>query len=401
VISFDDIKKAQENIKDYIHRTPLVYSNSISRITGLEVYIKLENLQKTGSFKIRGATNKISRLSEDERKRGVVTASAGNHAQGVALAASRLGIKAAVVMPEKASISKQLATKGYGAEVILYGNSFDEALEYARRIERDRNCTFIHTYDDNDLIAGQGTIGLEILEDLPDVDSVVVPIGGGSLISGISIAVKGKKRDTQIVGVEAKAAAAMYLSRQSGKNTPVTSLHTIADGIAIKKIGDITFPIIQQKVDEIVTVEEEEIAAAILLLMERKKVVVEGAGAVPLAAIMDSKTRIKGKKVALVLSGGNIDMNILDRVIEKGLVKSGRVLRIEVELADTPDSFARLTSIIAGKKANILHIVHDRLSHKLPITKTIVRLNLETKGFEHNEEIKGELINMGYNAEVV
>jgi len=196
VISFDDIKKAQETIKDYIHRTPLVYSNSISRITGLEVYIKLENLQKTGSFKIRGAANKISHLSEDERKRGVVTASAGNHAQGVALAASRLGIKATVVMPERASISKQLATKGYGAEVILYGNSFDEALEYARRIERDRNYKFIHTYDDNDLIAGQGTIGLEILEDLPDVDSVVVPIGGGSLISGISIVIKEKKGDT-------------------------------------------------------------------------------------------------------------------------------------------------------------------------------------------------------------
>src|SRR3990170_8115439 len=384
MVTLENIKEAQKNIRDYIHKTPLVYSNSISNMTGLQVYIKVENLQKTGSFKIRGATNKILNMSAEEKMNGVVTASAGNHAQGVALAANRLGIKATVVMPERASISKQLATKGYGAEVILHGNSFDEALKYAKTIERDRNYKFIHTYDDNDLIAGQGTIGLEILEDLPDVDSVVVPIGGGSLISGISIAVKEKKRDTQIVGVEAKAAAAMYLSRQSGKNTPVTSLHTIADGIAIKRIGDITFPIIQQKVDEIVTVEEEEIAAAILLLMERKKIVVEGAGAVPLAAIMDSKTRIKGKKVALVLSGGNIDMNILDRVIEKGLVKSGRVLRIEVELIDTTDAIARLTSIIAGKKANILHIVHDRLSHKLP-TKTIVRLNLETKGFEHNE----------------
>jgi threonine dehydratase len=401
LVGFNEIKKAQENIRGHIHRTPLVHSNSISKITGLEVYTKLENLQKTGSFKIRGATNKISLLSGDERKRGVVTASAGNHAQGVALAAARLGIKATVIMPERASISKQLATRGYGAEVILHGNSFDEALEYARKIEIDRNCTFIHTYDDNDLIAGQGTIGLEILEDLPDVDSVVIPIGGGSLISGISIVIKEKKRDAQIIGVEAKAAAAMYLSRQMGKNTPVASLHTIADGIAIKRIGDITFPIIQQNVDEIVAVEEEEIAAAILLLMERKKIVVEGAGAVPLAAIMDSKTKIKGKKVVLVLSGGNIDMNILDRVIEKGLVKSGRVLRIEVELIDTPDALARLTSIIAGKKANILHIAHDRLSHKLPITKTIVRLNLETKGFEHNEEIKSELINMGYNAEVV
>ncbi len=396
MLTLKDIKIAQDNIKDYIHKTPLVYSNSISTMTGLEVYIKLENLQKTGSFKIRGATNKIFRLSEDERKRGVVTASAGNHAQGVALAASRFGIKATVVMPERASISKQLATKGYGAEVILYGNSFDEALEYARRIERDRNCTFIHTYDDNDLIAGQGTIGLEILDELPDVNSILAPIGGGSLISGISIAIKSKKKDIQIIGVEAKAADAMYLSRKTGKNTPVVSQPTIADGIAIKKIGDITFPIIQQMVDKVVTVAEEEIAAAILLLLERKKIVVEGAGAVPLAAIMDSKTRIKGKRVVLVLSGGNIDMNILDRVIEKGLVKSGRVLRIEVELIDIPDALASLTSIIAEKKANILHIVHDRLSHKLPITKAIVRLNLETRGFEHNKKIKEELVDKGY-----
>jgi threonine dehydratase len=396
MVTLENIKEAQKNIRDYIHKTPLVYSNSISNMTGLQVYIKVENLQKTGSFKIRGATNKILNMSAEERMNGVVTASAGNHAQGVALAANRLGIKATVVMPERASISKQLATKGYGAEVILHGNSFDEALKYAKTIERERGCTFIHTYDDVDLIAGHGTIGLEILDEIPDVDSVIVPIGGGGLISGISIAVKGKKNDVRIIGVEADAAAAMYLSRKMGKNTPVISLHTIADGIAIKRIGDITFPIIQKMVDDVVTVEEEEIAAAILLLMERKKIVVEGAGAVPLAAIMNKKVRIKGKKVVLVLSGGNIDMNILGRVIEKGLVKSGRVLRVEVELIDTPDALARLTSVIAKRKANIIHIVHDRLSHKLPITKTIVELNLETKGFEHNREIREELINKGY-----
>jgi threonine dehydratase len=398
LVTLQDIKEAQRNIKDYIHKTPLVYSNSISSMTGLDVYLKLENLQKTGSFKIRGATNKISRLSVEEKRRGVVTASAGNHAQGVALAAGRFGIKAAVVMPEKSSISKQLATKGYGAEVILHGSSFDEALQYARTIERERGCIFIHTYDDEDLIAGQGTIGLEIFDELPDVNSVIVPIGGGSLISGISIALKGQKRDIQIIGVEASAAAAMYTSRQKGKNTAIDSLPTIADGIAIKRIGDLTFPIIQELVDEIVTVEDEEIAAAILLLMERKKTVVEGAGAAPISAIMNGKTVIKGKKTVLVLSGGNIDMNILERVIEKGLVKAGRVLRVEVEMDDAPDAIARLTSLIAEKKANILHIIHDRLSRKLPVMKTLVELSLETKGFEHNDDIIGELIKRGYKA---
>ncbi len=401
MVTLQDIKKAQRNIKDYIHKTPLVYSNSISSITGLDIYLKLENLQKTGSFKIRGAANKISRMPSDERKRGVVTASAGNHAQGVALAANRFGIKAVVVMPEKSSISKQTAAKGYGAEVILHGNSFDESLQYAKTIERERGCTFIHTYDDEALISGQGTIGMEILDELPDADSVIVPIGGGSLISGISIALKEQKRDIQIIGVESSSAAAMYTSRQSGKNTPVDSLPTIADGIAIKRIGDLTFPIIQKLVDEIVTVEDEDIAAAILLLMERKKTVVEGAGAAPLSAIMNGKTAIKGKKAVLVLSGGNIDMNILERVIEKGLVKAGRVLRVEVELNDAPDAIARLTSLIAEKKANILHIVHDRLSRRLPVMKTLVELSLETKGFEHNDDIMGELINRGYKARVI
>ncbi|MBI3600535.1 MAG: threonine ammonia-lyase [Nitrospinae bacterium] len=401
MVTLEDIKEAQRNIKDYIHKTPLVYSNSISSMTGLDVYLKLENLQKTGSFKIRGATNKISRMSADERKRGVVTASAGNHAQGVALSANRFGIKATVVMPEKSSISKQLATKGYGAEVILYGNSFDDALQHARTIEKDRGCIFIHTYDDEDLIAGQGTIGLEILDELPDVNSVIVPIGGGSLISGISIALKEQKGDIQIIGVEASAAAAMYKSRQKGKNTPVDSLQTIADGIAIKRIGDLTFPIIQELVDEIVTVEDEDIAAAILLLMERKKTVVEGAGAAPIAAIMNGRAKIQGKKVVLVLSGGNIDMNILERVIEKGLVKAGRVLRVEVEMDDAPDAIARLTSLIAEKKANILHIVHDRLSRRLPVMKTLVELSLETKGFEHNKEIMDKLIGMAYKARVI
>jgi threonine dehydratase len=401
MLTLDDIKKAHKNIKDYIHKTPLIYSNSLSNMTGFEVYIKLENLQKTGSFKIRGATNKIYNMPEDKKKRGVVTASAGNHAQGVALSAYKFGIKASVIMPEKSSISKQLATKGYGAEVILYGNSFDEALEYARSIEKERGCTFIHTYDDEDLIAGQGTIGLEILDELPDLNSIVVPVGGGGLISGISIAIKGQKIDTQIIGVQAAASPSMYLSKQMGKNTPVISQPTIADGIAIKRIGDLTFPIIQQMVDEIVIVEEEEIAEAILLLMERKKTVVEGAGAVPLSAIMNTRTKIQGKKVVLVLSGGNIDMNILERVIEKGLVKSGRVLRLEIEMIDAPDALTRLISIIAEKRANILHIVHDRLSRKLPILKTLIELSLETKGFEHNEEITGKLINMGYKVRAI
>jgi threonine dehydratase len=401
MLTLDDIKRAHKNIKNYIHKTPLIYSNSLSNMTGFEVYIKLENLQKTGSFKIRGATNKIYNMPEDKKKRGVVTASAGNHAQGVALSAYKFGIKASVIMPEKSSISKQLATKGYGAEVILYGNSFDEALEYARSIEKERGCTFIHTYDDEDLIAGQGTIGLEILDELPDLNSIVVPVGGGGLISGISIAIKGQKIDTQIIGVQAAASPSMYLSKQMGKNTPVISQPTIADGIAIKRIGDLTFPIIQQMVDEIVIVEEEEIAEAILLLMERKKTVVEGAGAVPLSAIMNTRTKIQGKKVVLVLSGGNIDMNILERVIEKGLVKSGRVLRLEIEMIDAPDALTRLISIIAEKRANILHIVHDRLSRKLPILKTLIELSLETKGFEHNEEITGKLINMGYKVRAI
>jgi threonine dehydratase len=378
----------------------MVYSDTFSRLTGKEIYLKLENLQKAGSFKIRGAYYKLSRLSPSVRKKGVVTASAGNHAQGVAFASSLLGIRSTIVMPEGAPLAKQMATRSYGGEVILFGHDTDEALGYAKRMA-ESGMTFIHPFDDEQVIAGQGTIGLEILEEAPGVEAIIVPVGGGGLISGISAIVKKKKPKVKIMGVQSAHAPSAYLSLKEKKIVEVKVKPTLADGIAIRRVGETTFPIIQKRVDEIVTVQEDEIASAILLLMERKRVVAEGAGAAPLAALLSRRWEIRPKKVVLVISGGNIDVHLLDRIIEKGLTQTGRVIRFGVLLRDVPGALAKLCDLVAQYHANILHIIHERAAKDIPIGFSKVILVLETRGPDHIREIKKELREKGYFLEML
>jgi threonine dehydratase len=381
MIGLNFLKRAYNEISSYIHKTPLIYSNSFSRMFNAEVYIKAENLQKTGSFKVRGAFNKLKRLKTDK----VVAASMGNHAQGVAFAATNLGIKAMIVMPKTASIVKQEATKGYGAEVLLYGESFNDALNYA--ISK-KDYTFVHAFDDEDIIAGQGTIGIEILEELEDVDFILVPVGGGGLISGISISVKGLSPNTKIIGVQTEEACSAYESFHSGQIVEVLPKTTIADGISVGKIGEKTFQIIRKYVDDIILVKEESIAMAVLLFLERKKLVVEGAGAVPLAAMIEYNERFKGKRIVLVASGGNIDFTLIDRIIHKGLISSGRIGIIEDIVDDVPGGLHKITGIIASLGGNILGVTHDRLAQDIPIGKTKIIFTIETKGAEHLNEIK-------------
>jgi threonine dehydratase len=395
----EEMQRARQIIQKTIYSTPLVTSDSISAGVGRKVYLKLENLQKTGSFKIRGASYKISKLASALGAKGVVAASAGNHAQGVALAASSHGIPATIVMPHHAPLAKQLATRGYGGKVVLRGESFEEAEAYARELEK-KGLTMIHPFDDEDIIAGQGTIGLELVDALPDLDSIIVPIGGGGLISGISLAVKEKKPDVQVIGVESRAAASAFRSKREAKIVQVEPLPSIADGIAVKSVGRITYPIIQRYVDEVVVVEEDEIAAAILMLMERKRIVAEGAGAVPLAALLRGEAKIKGSNCVLVIGGGNIDVNLIDRIIAQGLAKTGRIIRIAVTLRDVPGSLANLSRIIAARGANILHIHHDRISRGIPIGSSKVTLELETAGIDHIQEILGKLRKEDYTVEL-
>ena len=375
-----DIKKAAEVIEAFVHRTPLIYSNSFSAMTGAEVYLKAENLQKTGSFKVRGAFNKLHSLGNIN----VIAASMGNHAQGVAYAATKLGLHAKIVMPLSASIVKQEATKGYGAELILHGESFQEALQYAGSQEGP---AFIHAFDDEKIIAGQGTIGLEIVEELQDIDAVIVPVGGGGLISGIAAAVKELSPRTEVIGVQTASAVSAYRSFMNKEIIESVPSSTLADGIAVGKVGDITFGILEQYVDDMLLVDEDSIAKAMLLFLERKKLVVEGAGTVPLAALMEEKERFRGKRVVLVVSGGNIDFTLIDRIIHKGLVSSGRIGVFEVTVDDVPGQLHTLTGIIAGCRGNIHTIVHDRLSPGLSAVETKVVFTVESRGRDHLNEI--------------
>jgi len=393
---WEEIELAQDRIREVVLRTPMIYSDTISKLTGKEVYLKLENLQKTGSFKIRGAYNKLSQLSHSMRKRGVVAASAGNHAQGVAFVSSLLGIESTIVMPEGASMAKQVATRSYGGEVILSGQDMEESLTYARKLEKEGKY-FIHPFDDEKVIAGQGTIGLEIVEEVPGVEAVVVPIGGGGLISGIATIVKKRRPKVKIIGVQAAHAPSAFQSWKGKKIVEVKVKPTLADGIALRRVGEITLPIIEKKVDEILTVEEDEIASAILLLMERKRVVAEGAGATPLAALLSKTGRIKRKKIVLVISGGNIDVHLLDRIIEKGLSQTGRVVRIEVILRDIPGALAAISNLVGQQNANILHIIHERAARDIPIGFSKVILILETRGPAHIREVEKELKERGYS----
>jgi threonine dehydratase len=397
---WEKIERAQEEIRGPIRQTPVVYSDTFSKLTGKEVFLKLENLQKSGSFKIRGAYYKLAQLSPSERKKGVVAASAGNHAQGVAFASSVLGVKASIVMPEGASLAKQMATRSYGGEVLLFGQNTDEALDYAKKLAKSGR-SLIHPFDDEEVIAGQGTIGLEILEEVPGVEAVIVPVGGGGLISGIATIVKKRRPRVKIIGVQSAHASSAFLSLKRKRIVEVKGEPTLADGIAIWRVGEITFPIIQKGVDEIVTVQENEIVSAILMLMERKRIVAEGAGAAPLAALLSRRWKIRTKKVVLVISGGNIDVNLLDRIIEKGLSETGRIVRLGVLLRDMPGSLSKLCDLIAQSHANILHIVHERAAKDIPFGFSRVVLVLETRGPDHIGEVKEGLTEKGYSLQIL
>lgn len=391
-LTVDDILKAQKTLEGKVKRTPLNHSTTFSNMTGCEVYLKHENLQKGGSFKVRGAYNKIANL-EKIKKTGVVAVSTGNHAQGVALAATMFGLNSTIVMPKGAPIPKIEATKGYGGQVILHGNSFEEAFIKAKEIGEKENLILVHAFDDPYIAAGQGTIGLEILEDLPNVDLVICPIGGGGLISGIATAIKARKPKCRVVGVQAREMDAAYRSFQEGTLVRTEKGNTIADGIAIKSPSKFTFSIIKSQLDDIVIVEEEEIARAMLLLLERCKSVVEGAGAVALAALLYRNIAKKGEKTVLVVSGGNVDITILSKLITQGLIESGRYRELKVLMEDKSGELEDLLKIISAAEANIVDINVDRFSPDLPFNHVVVQLAIETKNMEHSLALLKEIKN--------
>ena len=400
MVTVEDVKKAYDNLKSTVRKTPIDESRTISEITGGKVFLKAENLQKTGAFKIRGAFNKIINLSNEEQAKGVIAASAGNHAQGVALAASSAGIRSTIVMPEGASVTKVIATKGYGANVVLSGQNYDESYKKALELQKSEGSVFVHAFDDPYVIAGQGTIAIEILEELPETEFIIVPIGGGGLISGIAVAAKSLKPSVKIIGVQAEGAASAYKARQNNKIIELESAYTIADGIAVRKTGDLTFSLIQKYVDDIITVNDEEIAHAILTLLERSKIVVEGAGAVGAAALIHNKLNIRDRNAVVVISGGNIDANIVSRIIEKGLMKSGRYIRIATVIEDRPTLYTLLKTV-ASMRANVVSIFHDRLKQSVPLGQSEVELELETRDPEHVAELLQALEEKGYKIEVV
>ena len=401
MITLADIRNARITIGDSIFLSPCAYSETFSRLTGNKIFFKLENLQMTGSFKERGAVNKLSALTAEQRARGVITASAGNHAQGVAYHATRLGIRSKICMPIGTPLIKVSSTRNYGAEVLMCGANFDEACEEADRIRKAENLTFVHAFDDDAIIAGQGTIGLELLEQQPDLEAIVAPVGGGGLIGGIARAVKEINPKIKIVGVETSRIPSMKAALAA--HTPVTipPADTIGDGIAVRRAGDRTLPLVEKYVDEIVTVDEEELANAILLLLEREKTVAEGAGAAPVAALLNHKTSLKGLRTAVVISGGNIDVNFLSRVIERGLVKDGRLIRLRLRAPDRPATLHKVLGIIAERRANIVDIVHDRSHYGVHLGETVIDLTLETRGRDHANEIIALLQDSGYPIEQI
>ena len=402
MIELADVESAVDRVRETSRRTPIDYSHTFSDMTGADVHLKMENFQRTGSFKIRGATNRIVTLPEDAKEKGVVTASAGNHAQGVALAASRSGVDSKIVMPEYAPISKINATQSYGAEVVLHGADYNDAADRAHEIERDEDRTYVHAFDDPYVMAGQGTIGLEIIEDLPAVETVLVPIGGGGLISGVATAIKGRNPDVRIVGVQAEGASSVAQSLQKGEIYERDSVDTIADGIATRRVGDEPFEVIQERVDEVVTVSDPEIAMALTYVLERGKTLVEGAGAAPLAALLFEKFEFEPDEVIVpAMCGGNIDLNTLTTVIMRGLVATGRYVKIRTVLKDRPGSLQDLLDVISAKKANIYAIQHDRTSRQIGMADTEVEIDLETRGHDHVESLIDEIRDAGYEVEVL
>jgi len=393
----EQIRLAREKFKGVMFPSPLIRSRVLSDAVGSEILLKLENLQETGSFKVRGAYNRLLHLAPEERDRGVIAASAGNHAQGVAWASVKLGIKATIVMPEEVSIRKLLAVREYGTEIILFGANYDDAYARALELSQETGKILVPAFDDPHIIAGQGTIGLEISHELQNNTAIVAPVGGGGLISGIAISAKALNPKVRIIGVQASCCPSAVQSFQEKRPVAVQVAPTLADGIAIKRPGDTTFPIIQRYVDEMIAVDEEGIAGAIMNLLEKVNIIAEGAGAIPLAALMESKVSKEARRYILIISGGNIETNTIDRILQKGSVKMGRLIRIQVDLLDAPGSLWNLLGIISKEKANILHIFHDRLALDNPIEISRVKLNLETRGHDHAKQILDRLKDAGYN----
>ncbi len=399
MVTLQDIVAAQFRIAGKVRRTPCVESPALSALTAVKLRLKLENLQFTGSFKERGACNRLEMMSASERARGVVTASAGNHAQAVARHGARLGVSVTVVMPEATPLIKVTATRRFGADVILNGNSYDEAAELAATLGRERGLVYLHPFDDPDVIAGQGTIGLELLEEAPDLDAIVVPVGGGGLIAGVACAVKETNPHVRVLGVEARRFPSMKHALESILPPSLPGGKTIADGIAVRKVGELTREMVRKYVDEIALVDEAEIAQAVLLLLEREKTVVEGAGAVGIAALLHQRFALDGQRVAVVLSGGNIDVNLIARIIEHGLVKTGRLARILVTVPDVSGVLAQLTGVVAETRANVVELNHDRAFSGAELGETLIELVLETHGFPHIDEVCARLAAAGYRFE--
>ena len=391
------ILEAAARIGDGIVATPCTRTRAFADIAPSRLHLKFENLQRTGSFKDRGSLNRLLRLTAEQRAAGVVTASAGNHGQGLAYHGGRLGIPVTVVMPVNAPLNKVSNTRGYGARVVLSGTILDEAAEEAQRIGRENGLVAVPAFDHPDIIAGQGTIGLEILEQVPDVDTVLVPVGGGGLIAGICIAMKEVRPEVRVIGIEARAAASAKASREAGRVVQITHSDTLADGIATKRIGDLTFPVIERYVDDLVAVGEDAIAAAILLLLEREKTVAEGAGAVSIAALLSGVLRLEPEStVVAVLSGGNIDINMISRIIDRGLVFDGRAARLAVKVRDRPGSLASVTRKVADLGANVLETYHRRAYADISLGEVEIVIQMETRGREHVDEIIGALRALGH-----
>ena len=398
-VSLQEIQLAMSRIRESIYLSPCAKSEYFSQHTGNSLYLKLDNLQRTGSFKERGALNKLLTLTPEERSRGVIAASAGNHAQGVAYHAGKHGIRAQICMPLTTPLIKASATKSYGAEVILHGANYDEACEEAVRRSQQYGMTFIHPFDDEVVIAGQGTMGLEILQQVPDIEAVVAPIGGGGLIAGVACAVKETNPRVRVIGVQPARLPSMKVAIAEGHPVTLSPAATVADGIAVRRAGEKTLPLVQKYVDDIVTVDEEEIANAILLLLEREKTLAEGAGAAAIAAVINRKTSLSGNKVVVLVCGGNIDVTLLSRIMERGLVKDGRLVRLRVHLPDYPGALHRLTGILAQHRANIVETSYDRAYYGVNLGDTAIDITMETRGPDHIAEILSALSASGYTHE--
>ena len=395
-ISLDDVLAARERLRDSIYYSPCPHSQMLSALTGQQVYLKLENLQMTGSFKERGALNRIAKLTPEQASRGVIAASAGNHAQGVAYHASKRGIRALIVMPQTTPLVKVTATRDFGAEVLLHGANYDEAFAEAMRQCDEQELTFIHPFDDPDVMAGQGTIGLELLEQVPQLEAAVVPIGGGGLIGGVACAIKELRPEVRLVGVQTSRLPSMAAAVEAHHPVTVEPATTIADGIAVRRAGELTVPVVERYVDEIVTVDEDEIASAILMLLEREKTLAEGAGAAGLAALLQHRTSLDGTHTAVLVGGGNIDVTLLSRIIERGLVQDGRLIRLRIHLLDKPGALHELTRLIAEHRANIVDTLHNRAYYGVNLGDTVIDITMETRGREQVEELLAALTAEGY-----